>query len=189
MPTRHQRERKEAFPVAAAAKYTGGMSPSPTAQPSSNGHSCTTAAAIHQPIKDRWGRHGLVTGDFDGRCWRFEIRTPRGHRVGQLVLEIDDRGGRIVELSIVDEATRWLPHWLHRLIAQLHLPWPHAGHRDSGLGSLLVIYALKVACDLHLQAVIVPGPIPAPARGLFRNLGFVLHDEATGPAATYRISD
>jgi hypothetical protein len=188
MPSRHEGERKEAFPVSTAAKYTDAMSPSPTDQFSPNGHS-SSAAAIHQPIKDRWGRRELLIGNFDGNCWRFEIHTPQSHRVGQLVLEIDEHLGRIVELGIVDEATRWLPAMLHRPIAQLRLPWPHAGHHNCGLGSLLVIYALKVACDLHLRAVIVPGPIPAPARGLFRNLGFVLHDNVTGPAATYRISD
>ena len=188
MPRRHLGERKEAFPIAATGKYTGGMSTPTTAQPSPNGHSFT-AAPVSQSITDRWGSRWVLIGRFARQGCHFEIRTPQGHPVGHLVLTIEGNLGRLVALNIADEAASWLPYFLRRPLARLGLPWPRTGYRQRGLASLLIIHALKAACDLHLNAVIVPGPIPAPARGLFRNLGFVLHDEATGPAATYRISD
>lgn len=153
-----------------------------------NGHSAAATRGLRQGVLDRFGAPYMLLGDFGATCLRFDIRTPAGRRVGGLVLEAAGAVGRITELWIAGSFVDRLPHAFGSLFRRI-LPFrPLAGHRERGLGSLLVIYALKAACELRLNAVGVSGTIPPTALHMLRNLGFAVEPGATGIAATYRIS-
>ncbi len=166
------------------------MTPQPISPPPLNGHRAAPAGEpVTQPIRDRWGRPYLLRGEIGPSGIRYILTTARGATIGRATLEISDRTGRLVELHIADGAAPWLPRALRRPLVRLLPRWSATGHRDRGLGSLLLIYSLKAACDLELRQVVVADPIPAAAKGLFRNLGFALHPVDTGFTASYRISD
>ncbi len=189
MPPRHEGERKEAFPVVPPGKYTAGMTPRPTSTPPLNGHSLVSVGSGTHPIRDRWGRSYVLRSEFGRDNFSYRIATLEGTNVGHVAIEISGQTGRLAALHVADEAAAWLPRPMRRPLVRLFPGWTATGHRGRGLGSLLLIYALKTACDLELHGVVVTDPIPATATGLFRNLGFDLRPDEPGLAARYRTSN
>jgi hypothetical protein len=164
------------------------MSPQPTDQPPINGHTPPPTVRLRQEIRDRWGRPYELLGRLDLDACHFTLHTTAGRQVGQLVLNLAGTTGRLVQLQINDDAAPWLPAWLKPAVLRLFPHWSISGHRGRGLGALLIIYALKTACDLKLGAVVVPDPVPTGAQRLLRDLGFELARSPAPIAATYHIS-
>jgi len=160
----------------------------PAEQHPLNGHSAAAPKGIRQGVLDRFGAPYLLLGDFGTTCFRFDIQTTAGRQIGCLVLEVAGAVGRITGLWIAGSFIDRFPRALRRLFRRLFPFRPLAGHRERGLGSLLVIYALKVSCELRLNAVVVSGEIPPFALHMLCNLGFAGEPGDDGIAATYRIS-
>lgn len=166
------------------------MTPQPTATPPLDGpHPAPCGETVTQSIRDRWGRPYVMRGEFGPNEIRYRLSTLQGATIGRVELTISGQTGCLVDLHITDGAAPWLPRVFRRRLVRLFPRWSATGHRDRGLGSLLLIYTLKTACDLELRQVAVAHPVPATAAGLFRNLGFTIHPTDTGLTASYRIAN
>ncbi len=163
------------------------MTQPPDTMPPPNGHSHTSPVRTNQPIRDRWGRPYVLRGEFSRSHIRFALSTPNGVGVGHFEITIQGVEGRLHLLHIAEGPTVPMPRLLRRVLARI-LPANISGHRDRGLGSLLLIYGMRAACDLGLKQVIAPD-VPPPAAGLFRTLGFALTPSDARLIGIYRISD
>lgn len=158
--------------------------------PAPNGHPILPLVTIRHPVRDRKGSPFVVTELLNVKQWRLEMQTPQGYTVGHLHVQIADRIGRIDKLFISDESILRLPTWLSRPLGCLCLPWLRTGYRNRGLGSLLLIHGMQVACELRLRGLLATIPTnDANVLRLFKNLGFSAHQCDTGTSVWYRISD
>lgn len=163
------------------------MTPSPTAQPPHHGDTARPCVRLHQAVRDRRGRSYMLHGSIEISRSRFTVHTAEGEQVGELILTTEGSTGRITRLHLAKRSPHWVPGKVATLLARLGAKRVAHSHRGRGLGSLLVLHALRTACDLRLAEVRVPAPIPVSAHGLFRNLGFSLTNESAGTAALYPI--
>ncbi|HLP06719.1 MAG TPA: hypothetical protein VK178_01035 [Opitutaceae bacterium] len=164
------------------------MTPQPNGTPPSADHPSAVATSLRERIRDRWGRDYILQGTVGPTCREFTVLTTSERPIGHLVLDLDGDTGELRNLHIADEASPRLPPWLRRALVRFLPNWSTTGHRGRGLGALLVIYALRSACDLKLRAVLAAAPLPADVQNLLRDLGFVLRDGPAGVSATYQIA-
>lgn len=161
---------------------SNGMMP-PAGQPSAKGWS------LHERIRDRWGHEYILQGTVGPTCYEFTVLTIADRPIAHLVLDLDGDAGELRNLHVSDENSLCLPLWLKRTLVRLLPHWSKTGHRGRGLGALLVIYALRIACDLRLRAVYASAPLPEDVQELLRDLGFALRSGPAGVSATYQITN
>ncbi|HLP03621.1 MAG TPA: hypothetical protein VK163_16455 [Opitutaceae bacterium] len=164
------------------------MTPQPNGMTPPAGHPASMETSLRERIRDRWGCDYILQGTSGPACREFTILTTSERPIGHLVLDLDGETGELRNLHVADEASPRLPPWLRRALVRLLPNWSTTGHRGRGLGALLVIYALRSACDLKLRAVFAGAPLPADVQNLLRDLGFVLRSGSAGVSATYQIA-
>ena len=135
---------------------------------------------VEYPIRDRRGKDFSIRIERTPTHWSFQIQTGTGATIGCLRLGVAAHVCEIEEFEVKEKCVTPISPWLQTLLDGLRLPLPSMKCRGRGLGSLLLIYGLKVAHDSGLGEV--RGRIPAErvAVRMFRNSGFSLRECAGG---------
>ncbi|MFT3829652.1 MAG: hypothetical protein QM691_08110 [Opitutaceae bacterium] len=165
------------------------MTPQPNGRMTSAGQPSAKEWSLHERIRDRWGRDYVLRGAIGPACYEFTVLTTAERPIGHLVLDLDGDTGELRNLHVTDENSLRLPLWLRHTLVRFLPNWSRIGHRGRGLGALLVIYALRTACELKLRAVFASAPLPEDVQDLLRDLGFVLRSGPAGVSATYQIAN